>query len=136
MAKKNHRILKGILKIFLAIIVIIVLFVGGFIGYSVYKNGWGLKSLIKTAVGSTKEAEELEEFQVLILGISEDIMDIVGQVKGFTEISNGQEAADHGGSGRPEIPSGAPAARGLRAVPCVPLRQIRQLLLCEGNQKL
>ncbi len=73
MAKKNHRILKGILKIFLAIIVIIVLFVGGFIGYSVYKNGWGLKSLIKTAVGSTKEAEELEEFQVLILGISEDI---------------------------------------------------------------
>lgn len=29
-----------------------------------------------------------------LLGISEDIMDIVGQVKGFTEISNGQEAAD------------------------------------------
>jgi len=72
--KKEHRILKGILKFFLTIIIIIVLFVVGFVGYSTYKNGWGWVGLIKTAVGSeVASVEELDEFQVLILGISEDI---------------------------------------------------------------
>ena len=73
-SKKKHRILRGILKFFLTIIILIVLFIGGFIGYSTYKNGWGWKGIVKTAVGATgKTAEELGEFQVLILGISEDI---------------------------------------------------------------
>ena len=73
-SKKKHRILRFFLKFILAIIIMIVLFVGGFIGYSTFKNGWGWKGLIKTAVGTEgKSAEELGEFQCLILGISEDI---------------------------------------------------------------
>ena len=72
--KKNHRILKGILKFFLTIIIIIVLFIVGFVGYSTYKNGWGWIGLLKTAIGAeTESPEELGEFQVLILGVSEDI---------------------------------------------------------------
>ena len=71
---KKHPILMGILKFFLIIIIIIVLFVGGFIGYSTFKNGWGLKGMIKTVVGSTvKDPEQLGNLQVLILGVSEDI---------------------------------------------------------------
>ena len=73
-ARKKHRILRFILKFILTIIIAIILFVGGFLGYSVYKNGWGLKGIIKTAVGTSgKTAEELGEFQILILGVSEDI---------------------------------------------------------------
>lgn len=72
--KKKHRILRGILKFFLILLLIIVLFIGGFIGYSTFKNGWGIKGIIKTAVGSSeKTPEELGEFQTLILGVSEDI---------------------------------------------------------------
>ena len=72
--KKKHPILRAILKLFLIIILLIILFIGGFVGYSTYKNGWGWTGLLKTAVGSeVKTAEELGEFQVLILGISEDI---------------------------------------------------------------
>lgn len=72
--KKKHPILRGILKFFLIIIVLVVLFVGGFIGYSTYKNGWGLTGMLKTAVGSKVESpEELGEFRVLILGVSQDI---------------------------------------------------------------
>lgn len=73
-SRKKHRFLRAILKIILFIVIVIVLFVGGFIGYSTFKNGWGLKGMIKTAVGATSQSpEELGEFQVLILGISEDI---------------------------------------------------------------
>ena len=70
--KKKHPILRGILKFFLIIIILIVLFVGGFIGYSTFKNGWGLKGILKTMVGSTVSSpEELGDLQVLILGVSE-----------------------------------------------------------------
>ena len=72
--KKTHPILKGILKFFLILIILVVLFIGGFIGYSTFKNGWGIKGIIKTAVGSeVKTPEELGEFRTLILGVSEDI---------------------------------------------------------------
>ena len=72
--KKKHRILRKIGKFFLILILIIILFVVGFVGYSTYKNGWGWTGLLKTAVGSeVEEPEELGEFQVLILGVSEDI---------------------------------------------------------------
>jgi len=68
--KKKHRILKA----FLFILLMIVLFIGGFLGYSVYKNGWGLKGVLQTMTGQSEEAlKDLEEFKVLILGISEDI---------------------------------------------------------------
>ena len=62
------------LKFFLILIILVVLFIGGFIGYSTFKNGWGIKGIIKTAVGSeVKTPEELGEFRTLILGVSEDI---------------------------------------------------------------
>ena len=68
--KKKHRVLKA----FLFILLMIVLFIGGFLGYSVYKNGWGLKGLLQTVTGQSEEKlKDLEEFKVLILGVSEDI---------------------------------------------------------------
>lgn len=68
--KKKHRILKA----FLVIILILIALIGGFVGYSVYKNGWGVKSLIQTAMGqSEKKLQNLEPFTVLLLGVSEDI---------------------------------------------------------------
>lgn len=72
--KKKHPFLRRIGKFFLIIIIILVLFIGGFIGYSTFKNGWGLTGMIKTMVGSTvSNPEELGDLQVLILGVSEDI---------------------------------------------------------------
>lgn len=69
--KKKHRILKA----FLVIILILIALIGGFVGYSVYKNGWGVKSLIQTAMGqSEKKLQNLEPFTVLLLGVSEDIL--------------------------------------------------------------
>ena len=39
-----------------------------------YKNGWGVKSLIQTAMGqSEKKLQNLDPFTVLLLGVSEDI---------------------------------------------------------------
>lgn len=68
--KKKHRILKA----FLVIILILIALIGGFVGYSVYKNGWGVKSLIQTAMGqSEKKLQNLDPFTVLLLGVSEDI---------------------------------------------------------------
>ena len=68
--KKKHRILKA----FLFIILMMVLFVGGFFGYSVFKNGWGLKGVLQTVTGQSEEKlKKLEEFKVLILGVSKDI---------------------------------------------------------------
>ena len=68
--KKKHKIL----KVFLIIILMIVLFIGGFLGYSVYQNGWSLKGILQTVTGQSEEKlQELDEFKVLILGVSEDI---------------------------------------------------------------
>ena len=61
--EKKGGIGRKILKFFLILILIIVLFIGGFVGYSTYKYGWGWRGLLKTALGpSEKEAEELGEF--------------------------------------------------------------------------
>ena len=71
---KKHKVLRGILRFLLIILILLVLFVGGFVGYSALKNGWGWKGLVKTAVGSSEvPVEELEEYRVLILGVSKDI---------------------------------------------------------------
>lgn len=68
--KKKHKVL----RVFLIILLMIILFVGGFLGYSVYKNGWGLKGFLQTVTGQSEEKlKELDEFKVLILGVSEDI---------------------------------------------------------------
>ena len=72
---KKHKKKKHIfLKIIAFIILMVFLIVGGFIGFSTIKNGWGVQGLIKTMVGfdETKLAD-LDPFTVLILGISEDI---------------------------------------------------------------
>ena len=51
-----------------------VMFIGGFVGYSTYKNGWGVKGIIQTAMGQdSKKLENLDPFTVLIMGVSEDI---------------------------------------------------------------
>lgn len=69
-SKKKHRVL----KVFLFILLMIILFIGGFLGYSVYKNGWGLKGFLQTMTGQSEEKlKELDEFKVLLLGVSEDI---------------------------------------------------------------
>lgn len=68
--KKKHKILKA----FLIFILIVFLFCAGFIGYSTYKNGWGIKGLIQTAMGQDeKKLKDLKPFTVLILGVSKDI---------------------------------------------------------------
>lgn len=68
--RKKHRILKA----FLFILLMMFLFIVGFLGYSVFKNGWSLKGILQTVTGQSEEKlKNLEEFKVLILGVSEDI---------------------------------------------------------------
>lgn len=68
--KKKHKVL----KIFLTIVLVIILLIAGFIGYSTYKHGWGMKGIIQTAMGQDEQKlEDLDPFTVLILGVSEDI---------------------------------------------------------------
>lgn len=68
--KKKHTVL----RVLLAIFIILILTIGGFLGYSVYKNGWGLRGVLQTALGQDNEKlQDLDPFTVLILGVSEDI---------------------------------------------------------------
>ena len=67
--KKRFRVL----KIFLGIILILALLLGGFVVYSGYKNGWGLSNMIATVVGHDQNTlKNLDEFRVLLLGVSTD----------------------------------------------------------------
>ena len=68
--KKKHLVLKFLLFI----LFLMVMFIGGFVGYSTYKNGWGVKGIIQTALGKDEEKlADLDPFTVLIMGVSEDI---------------------------------------------------------------
>ncbi len=68
--KKKHKGLKNFLKIVLLIAIVIA----GFVGYSAYKNGWGIKGMVQTAMGQDqKKLADLDPFTVLLLGVSEDI---------------------------------------------------------------
>ena len=68
--KKKHRVLKAILTI----LIIILVMIGGFVSYSTYVNGWGWQGLLATMMGHDQETvEELEEFRVLLLGVSTDL---------------------------------------------------------------
>ena len=70
-SKRNH---KNGFKIFLIFILLICIIIASFIAYSTYKNGWGISGMLATAVGHDSETKEtLEEFKVLILGVSTDI---------------------------------------------------------------
>lgn len=72
--KKKHGILRRILKIILMIFIFLFIALGVFLGYSTVKNGWGLQGILATIVGhDSKTLDELEEFQVLLLGVSTDI---------------------------------------------------------------
>lgn len=67
--KKRFRIL----KVFLSIILILILSIGGFVLYSGYKNGWGLSNMIATFVGHDQDTlKNLDELRVLLLGVSTD----------------------------------------------------------------
>ena len=68
--KKRHMALKVILIILLVIILMISIFVI----FSAYKNGWGVKGMIQTAMGQDeRNLKDLDPFTVLIMGVSEDI---------------------------------------------------------------
>ena len=68
--KKKHKVLKAILTVLLIILVMI----GGFVSYSTIVNGWGWQGLLATMMGHNQETvEELEEFRVLLLGVSTDL---------------------------------------------------------------
>ena len=72
--KKNKKKTKVILRAILALLLLIALGVAGFVGYSTLKNGWGVKGMIKTAIGvENVPAEKLGTFQTLVLGVSDDI---------------------------------------------------------------
>ena len=77
MSRKNNKTKKKkhiLLKMLLFILIMMVMFIGGFVGYSTYKNGWGVKGIIQTAMGQdSKKLENLDPFTVLIMGVSEDI---------------------------------------------------------------
>lgn len=68
--KKKNKIGKRILLIILIIILIIV----GWFGYRTYKNGGGLSGMLAAAVGHDENTKKnLQEFKVLILGVSTDL---------------------------------------------------------------
>ena len=71
--KKKKKKRFRILKIFLTLILILLLSIGGFVVYSGYKNGWGLSNMIATVVGHDQNTlKNLDEFRVLLLGVSTD----------------------------------------------------------------
>ena len=77
MSKKENKKTKKknkVLRVLLIILLMIILFIAGFVGYSTYKNGWGVKGMIQTAMGQDeKKLAELDPLTVLIMGVSEDI---------------------------------------------------------------
>lgn len=71
--KKTKKRVK-VLRIIGVLLLIIMLFCAGFVGYSAYKNGWGVKGMIQTAMGQDEEKlADLDPITVLIMGVSEDI---------------------------------------------------------------
>ena len=72
--KKKTKKKNKVLRVLLIILLMIILFIAGFVGYSAYKNGWGVKGMIQTAMGKEeKKIADLDPLTVLIMGVSEDI---------------------------------------------------------------
>lgn len=68
--KKKHKFGRIVLRIVLILVIIIACF----IGYSTFKNGWGLQGILQTAMGQDKHTlENLEPLTVLLMGVSKDI---------------------------------------------------------------
>jgi len=71
--KKNKKKKMKTWKKVLLIIFVLLLIAGGIFTYRVYKNGWGLGGMIATVVGHDEYTKkDLQEFKVLLLGISTD----------------------------------------------------------------
>lgn len=72
--KKKTKKKNKVLRVLLIILLMLILFIAGFVGYSAYKNGWGVKGMIQTAMGQDeKKLADLDPLTVLIMGVSEDI---------------------------------------------------------------
>lgn len=70
---RNKKKKRKTLRIVLLVILLIILITGGVFAYRVYKNGWGLSGMLATVVGHDENTKkELQEFKVLLLGISTD----------------------------------------------------------------
>lgn len=71
-SKKKKK--KGIFGKIILVLLILLLIGVGYIAFKTYQNGWGLQGLLLTVTGNDKnDLENLEELQVLVLGISTDI---------------------------------------------------------------
>ena len=77
MSKRKVKTKNGKMKLWkkiLLVVIIVLLAAGAWFTYKTYKNGWGLKGMISTVVGhDASKKENLEEFKVLLLGVSTDI---------------------------------------------------------------
>ena len=72
--EKKHKKKHKVLKVILTFLIIVLVIIGGFVSYSTYENGWGWQGLLATVMGHNQETvEELDEFQVLLLGVSTDL---------------------------------------------------------------
>lgn len=70
---RNKKKKRKTLRIVLLVILLIILIAGGVFAYRVYKNGWGLSGMLATVVGHDENTKkDLQEFKVLVLGISTD----------------------------------------------------------------
>jgi LCP family protein required for cell wall assembly len=68
--KKSHKILKTIL----ALLILVFVALAGFVSYSTYRNGWGWSGILATMMGhDSTTVENLEEFKILLMGVSTDI---------------------------------------------------------------
>lgn len=68
--RKKKKIWK---KILLVVILLLLVIAGGVFAYKTQRNGGGLTGMLATAVGHDEETKKnLEEFRVLLLGISTD----------------------------------------------------------------
>ena len=72
--EKKHKKKHKVLRVILAILVIILVMIGGFVSYSTLVNGWGWQGMLATMMGHNQETvEQLDEFRVLLLGVSTDL---------------------------------------------------------------
>ena len=72
--KKKRHIVRNLLLFFL----ILLLIGGGVLGYSIAKNGGGIKGLLATTLGEdTTKVEELDPIQFLLLGQSQNMTDTI-----------------------------------------------------------
>lgn len=62
-SKKSH-----VGKIIIIFILLFIMCLGSFFGYSVYKNGGGLQGILATVLGQDiEQLEDLEEINILVL---------------------------------------------------------------------